>query len=301
VLLGVVVVTVMMFLPSEWYEHYAAFDGPFVVLAVALPVGRLAAVTRPGSAEAFVVAAATTLVIAVMALASVSTSVMQGPVRSYASADSIIPPGACVVTDTASATIAINRFNATSSGCPQLVDSVGTLIATTDGQDLTGSRAVLTADTSVWQEVFSRAQYVWLIGRSGNTGARMAWTPALHAYFVRQFRLVGFASTFHGDGNVPRGGLYARRDLLPRNRFPGAANKPQQQHDAAWRLRNGEVAVRDQPIRIVCRPRHVPKRHAVVLGYPEQEARAARLVEPQRPTCPRMRDLNSHRLAGTDR
>jgi alpha-1,2-mannosyltransferase len=302
VLLGVVVVTVMMFLPSEWYEHYAAFDGPFLVLAVALPVGRLAAVTRPGSARAFVVAVATTLVIAVMALASVSTSVMQGPVRSYASADSIIPPGACVVTDTASATIAINRFNATSSGCPQLVDSVGTLIATTDGQDLTGSRAVLAADTRVWQDVFSRAEYVWLTGRSGNTGARIAWTPALHAYFVRQFRLVGFASTFHGDGNVPRGGLYARRELLPRNRFPGAANKSQQQHDAAWRLHNDEVAVRVQLIRIVSRPRHVPKRHAVVvLGYPEQEARPARLVEPQRPTCPRMRDLNSHRLAGTAR
>ena len=44
--LGVVAVTLLMFVPSEWYEHYAAFDGPFVVLAVALPVARLLAVTR---------------------------------------------------------------------------------------------------------------------------------------------------------------------------------------------------------------------------------------------------------------
>jgi len=52
VLLGAVVVTVMMFVSSEWYEHYAAFDGPFVVLAVALPVARLVAVTRLRPAEA---------------------------------------------------------------------------------------------------------------------------------------------------------------------------------------------------------------------------------------------------------
>ena len=105
-----------------------------------------------------------------------------------------------MVTDTASATIAVNRLTATSPGCPQLVDSVGTLIATTGGRDLTGSRAVLAADTSAWQEAFSRAQYVWLIGNGGNTSERIAWTPALHAYFVGHLRLIAFPSSFRGKG-----------------------------------------------------------------------------------------------------
>ena len=157
-----------------------------------------------------VVGTAAALVIAVLTLASVSVSVRQAPVRSYAAADRIIPPGACVVTDTASATIVVNRFTASSPGCPQLVDSVGTLIATTGGQDLTGSRSVLAADTSAWQEAFSRAQYVWLIGNGGNTSQRIAWTWSLFWYFDRHFRLVAFASRFRGKGDVPGGGLYVR-------------------------------------------------------------------------------------------
>ena len=212
VLAGVVVVTAMMFVPSEWYEHYAAFDGPFVVLAVALPVARLATAGQPRAAGAARLAAgaAAALVIAVLTLASVSASVGQAPVWSDAAADRIIPPGACVVTDTASATIAVNRFTAASPGCPQLVDSVGTLIATTGGRDRTGSRAVLAADTIAWQEAFSRAQYVWLIGNGGNTSERIAWTRSLFGYFDRHFRLLKFASRFRGKGDVPGGGLYVR-------------------------------------------------------------------------------------------
>ncbi len=113
-------------------------------------------------------------------------------------------------TDTASATISIDRFTAASPGCPQLVDSVGTLIATTRGQDLAGSQAALAADTSAWQDAFSRARYVWLIGNGGNTGGRIAWTWPLFGYFDRHFRLLKFASGFRGKGDVPRGGLYVR-------------------------------------------------------------------------------------------
>jgi alpha-1,2-mannosyltransferase len=209
VLAGAVVVTAMMFVPSEWYEHYAAFDGPFVVLALALPVARLAAAAAPGTAGTFAAATAAAVVTA-LALASVSASARQVPVRSIAAARGLIPPGACVVTDTASATISIDRFTAASPGCPQLVDSVGTLIATTRGQDLTGSQAALAADTSAWQDAFSRARYVWLIGNGGNTGGRIAWTWSLRGYFDRHFRLLKFASRFRGKGNVPRGGLYVR-------------------------------------------------------------------------------------------
>jgi hypothetical protein len=223
VLSGLVAVTAMMFAPSEWYEHYAAFDGPFVVLAVALPVARLAAAARGrpaglGPAPGAFTAATAAVVIAVLALASVGASARQRPARSYAAAGGIIPPGACVVTDTASATITAGRFIAASPGCPQLVDSVGTLIATTGGGDMTASRALLATDTSVWQAAFRTARYVWLIGNRGNTGARIAWTWELDRYFAGHFRLVAFGSRFPGRREVPRGGLYARKLRRPGNR-----------------------------------------------------------------------------------
>jgi len=214
VLFGSVIVTAMMFSPSEWYEHYAAFAGPFLVLLAALSAtarhGQEAA-GRPGSPP-WAVAAAVVLVLAIAAMtaADVISATRQRPPVSLAAAKALIPPGACVLTDTVSVTIAIDRFGAGSPGCPQIVDTVGTLISTTDGQDFDGSRAVRRADTRVWQSAFSHARYVWLVGNGGNTGARIVWTAALHAYFVRHFRLIAFPSPFPGKGNVPPGGLYER-------------------------------------------------------------------------------------------
>ena len=227
VLFGAVIVTAMMFLPSEWYEHYAAFAGPFLVLLVALSAtarrGQEAA-GRPGSPPwAGILAAAVVvlvLAIAAMTAADVISGTRQRPPVSLAAAKALIPPGACVLTDTVSVTIAIDRFTAASPGCPQIVDTVGTLISTTDGQDFDGSPAVRPADTRVWQSAFSHARYVWLVGNSGNTGARIVWTAALHAYFVRHFRLIAFPSPFRGKGNVPPGGLYASR-ATPRHRSAG--------------------------------------------------------------------------------
>ena len=105
----------------------------------------------------------------------------------------------------------IGRFSARSPGCPAIVDTVGTLIATTHGKDFVAGPGVLQADTQVWQQAFQQARYVWLIGNNGYTGARIAWTPALHAYFETHFRLIGLPSSRLGAGNVPRGGLYIRK------------------------------------------------------------------------------------------
>ena len=149
--------------------------------------------------------------IAAMTAADGISATTQRPPVSLAAAKALIPPGACVLTDTVSVTIAMDRFTAASPGCPQIVDTVGTLISTTDGEDFDGSLAVRLADTRVWQSAFSHARYVWLVGNGGNTGARIVWTAALHAYFVRHYRLIAFPSPFPGKGDVPRGGLYIRK------------------------------------------------------------------------------------------
>jgi hypothetical protein len=213
----------MLFSPSEWYVHYAAFAGPFLAILIALTAARFAA-ARPAARKparkrarnprawipvsAAVLAA---LLIAAMGAADGYAVTALNPARNLSAASALIPPGACVLTDTAAATVVIGRFSASSPGCPAIVDTVGTLIATTDGQDFVAGPGVLRADTQVWQQAFEHAQYVWLIGNNGYTGARIAWTPALHAYFEAHFRLIGLPSSSLGARNVPRGGLYLRR------------------------------------------------------------------------------------------
>ena len=214
------VVTGMLFSPSEWYVHYAAFAGPFLAVLVGLSAGRLVAARQPPVQKprhwvrvcAGVVAA---LLIAAMGAADGYTVTTLYPARDLSAASALIPPGACVLTDTAAATIVIGRFSASSPGCSVIVDTVGTLIATTHGKDFVAGPGVLQADTQVWQQAFQQARYVWLIGNNGYTGARIAWTPALHAYFETHFRLIGLPGSNLGAGNVPRGGLYIRRTGSP--------------------------------------------------------------------------------------
>jgi alpha-1,2-mannosyltransferase len=230
-LVSTIVVTGMLFSPSEWYVHYAAFAGPFLAVLLALSAARLFAPGKPRRPRrekpgkprreklgkprkirlVSVAAVFTVLAIAAMGAAEGYTVTTLYPARDLSQASALIPPGACVLTDTAAATIVIDRFSTSSPGCPAVVDTVGTLIATTHGQDFVAGPAVLQADTRVWQLAFEQAEYVWLIGNNGYTGARIAWTPALLAYFVSHFRLIGLASSFPGGGNVPRGGLYVRR------------------------------------------------------------------------------------------
>jgi alpha-1,2-mannosyltransferase len=227
------VVIGMLFSPSEWYVHYAAFAGPFLVVLIGLSAARLFTPgkakpekARPENAKpenakprkrprrirtVSIAAVFAALAIAAMGAADGYTVTTLYPARSLQEASALIPPGACVLTDTASVTIVIDRFSARSPGCPAVVDTVGTLIATTHGKDFVAGPGVLQADTQVWQQAFRHAEYVWLIGNNGYTGARIAWTPALHAYFVSHFRLIAFPSSFAGAGNVPRGGLYIRR------------------------------------------------------------------------------------------
>ena len=209
------VVVGMLFSPSEWYVHYAAFAGPFLAVLVGLSAGRLVAARQPPVQKprhwvrvcAGVVAA---LLIAAMGAADGYAVTTLYPARDLSAASALIPPGACVLTDTAAATVVIGRFSASSPGCPAIVDTVGTLITTTHGKDFVAGPGVLQADTQVWRQAFQQARYVWLIGNNGYTGARIAWTPALHAYFETHFRLIGLPSSYLGAGNVPRGGLYIR-------------------------------------------------------------------------------------------
>ena len=227
-----IVVTVMFLWPRLYYSHYGAFAGPFLALAIALPIGLLARwpAGRPTAAGTIADGAPTrtpppapvaplTAALAVALTAGLvwggysalrNESTLHGA-QVAAAADKIIPAGACVVTNGASYTIAADRFFSHAPDCPPMVDSFGTLFAMTSGGNQNSPPAVLRPVVDLWQGILERAQYVWL---NSDTESQIPWNSQLDRYFRSHFRLIGLAGTPTPARypDVPRPGVYARRD-----------------------------------------------------------------------------------------
>jgi hypothetical protein len=212
-LLGALAVIILFLWPQLYYPHYGAFEGPFLALALALPVGLL----RPAESSIHLGAALAVGMTAAVLVAAVSLwqvgrmTRVKSPIAPsvIATADQLIPPGSCVVTNNPSYTIAGNRFVSNVPGCPSVVDSFGTLMAMTGGQDLGARPRVIRSAAGAWQTWFAHADYVWLDPTGG--AGQIPWTYALNSYLAGHFRLVAMPSHHPPHGYVPRGGLYQRR------------------------------------------------------------------------------------------
>jgi len=188
-----VLVIIMFLWPPQFHYHFAAFLAPWLALTIALPVSRLLADMPPSTASpaakrqlGWAAVGLSAIVLAV--LAGFQTRFESGPVRVIgpipATIDRIIPPGACVLTDQVSVTLAANRFVSDVPGCSQMVDSVGTDLALSNGlKPFTGAGNV-PAVAAAWNYAFSHAQYVIL---TATNTRRIAWTPALQAYLSDHF------------------------------------------------------------------------------------------------------------------
>ena len=225
-----ILVTVMLLWPRLYYSHYGAFAGPFLALAIALPIGLLAgwpairpaAGTRTTAAIMPAVITPDTITPLTAALAVALTaglvwggysalkneSTLHGS-EVAAAADKLIPAGACVVTNGASYTIAVGRFFSGTPDCPPMVDSFGTLFAMTSGGNQNSPAAALRPVVELWQSTLERAQYVWL---NSDTESQIPWNSQLYDYFRTHFRLIGLAGTPTParTPDVPRRGVYAR-------------------------------------------------------------------------------------------
>lgn len=209
VLVSAVAVLLMLSWPYGYYTHYGAFAGPFIALALALPVGLMRPAGRGNLIRTLAVGAVAAAIIGGMGLRQLEMQVHLQPWDSpAATADRLIPRGSCVLTNAAALTITANRFVPDTAGCPSMVDSFGTLIAMTGGHNLAAKPQVLGSVDALWHSAFAHAAYVWL---DGPTQGVIPWTRGLHDYFVNHFRLIGLASTQPGDRRVPRGGLYIQR------------------------------------------------------------------------------------------
>jgi hypothetical protein len=179
---------------SQFFLHFPAFLAPFLALALAQPLTRLAAAAggRPaGPAWRWAAAGAGVLVIALGAVSqagSVTTPNSRMKPSYLAAARRIIPPGACVVSDQASILIAANRFSSDVPGCSPMVDGLATDYALSHGRNGNTGAGRFPAVAAAWRAAFTHAGYVWLSGRF--SARRIAWNPSLRGYFRAHFRPV---------------------------------------------------------------------------------------------------------------
>ena len=179
--------------PVDFYYHYAAFLAPFLALTMALPAARLLAALPAGGTRArlrwplrsaMTTAAATLVVLTVFQVNFESREHTSVPVSEMAIARRLIPPGACVATDQASTTIAIDRFVSAVPGCSLMIDGLGTDYALSEGHSPQTGAGNSPAVEAAWMSVFRAAGYAWLTTVSYR---RIPWTPRLKAYFNSHF------------------------------------------------------------------------------------------------------------------
>jgi len=177
--------------PADFYYHYAAFLAPFLALVLALPTSRLLAALPAEGAQlrwlrgaTMMTAAATIVVLTVFQVIVESHNHTSVPPTELAAAQRLIPPGACVATDQASYTIAIDRFVSTNPECSLMIDGLGIDYALSNGRNpQTGAGGSPTVEVA-WMSAFRAAKYVWL---TADAYRRIPWTPRLAAYFNSHF------------------------------------------------------------------------------------------------------------------
>jgi alpha-1,2-mannosyltransferase len=192
VVLTTALVVVMFCLADQFYYHFVAFLVPFAAMSIAVPLSRLLAIVPSGGRpRARRLVRSLTAVLAGVAVVFVAVTQFRaesvhanviGPAPRLV--ERVIPPGACVLTDQASMTILANRFYSDVPGCPQMVDGLATDLALSHGRKPSSGAGKVPAVAAVWRQAFARAQFVLL---SPNNAGRIAWTPALRAYFNANF------------------------------------------------------------------------------------------------------------------
>ena len=120
--------------PADFYFHYSDFLAPFLALSLGLAAGRLEAALRGPArgagrrpaGDGLRWRAVTGVVVAAFAAMAVAQAYHEdrarGSVTPAAAIARFVPPGACVLTDEVSYTIAADRFFSSSRGCPQVVE-----------------------------------------------------------------------------------------------------------------------------------------------------------------------------------
>jgi alpha-1,2-mannosyltransferase len=176
---------------SAFFYHYPAFPGPWLAIIAGVALGHLCGLlsvtlrTAATGLVAVVLAAVAILQLTEVAQVTVPTGIGQ--------IDALIPPGACVVSDTVSFTIAANRFTAAKPGCPVVIDSLATTLVLTHGVSVQGGADKDASAVTAWRDILLRAQYVWM---STNHWRRIpfGWNTPQWTWFTDHFRQIAPAA-----------------------------------------------------------------------------------------------------------
>ncbi|HTX01333.1 MAG TPA: hypothetical protein VMD59_21290, partial [Acidimicrobiales bacterium] len=218
--LGATAVSVaIMFVPHTFYSHYAYLPDACLALALALGLDRCRAVVRSlvhadasgngrravialgGLLTAAALAGAALLVPAECAWAARSLRGVGDPGPEIAS---IVPPGACALSDAVGVLISANRYS-TASGCPALVDPTGLWIAMDPSHPPLVPGPPDPRLVAGWEQRLSRADYFVSITRRS---FRIPWDPALEAWFASHYHLAAVDRAFiYENDHPPPGGV----------------------------------------------------------------------------------------------
>jgi alpha-1,2-mannosyltransferase len=211
---------ILMFLsPSQFLYHFMGFLGPFLAASVALPLARCADGVRrwlPISEVNWTQGGLTMLAVPIIggfaALQAAALTGLPGYLVPSPAIQRLVPPGACLLSDTAPPLVLTGRLISTEPGCVTLLDSMGADLDLSHGLKPDTGAARSQALEQMWWRAFRHAQFV-LLKYSQNP--RVAWTPALEAYFGRHFTAIFHQGTLHGSDSQYYT-LYRRRSLSER-------------------------------------------------------------------------------------
>jgi alpha-1,2-mannosyltransferase len=174
---SIAALAVAQLVPGQYYPHYPAVLAPFLAVLLAVSFGRIGDRRAPALSLAIAAGGVAVLLAGQIAyLRGVSTPDVAGAV------DSIVPAGGCAVSDAPRNLVTADRFVATASGCTNMTDPAGTMLALDETSEA----------SSVWHGVFDRVDYVVT-----ETPIRSWAIPGdASAYVAEHFRLVRSGGLF---------------------------------------------------------------------------------------------------------
>ena len=194
---------------SAFFYHYPAFPGPWLAIVTGVALWRLVSALQI-SFRRLAVGFVTVVTVVLAAAAVVQlTEVSQVTLPSGSERiTSMIPPGACVLTDETSLVISADRFTAAKPGCPVVIDALATTLVLTHGVSVQGGANHNATAIAAWQHLVLQAPYVWL---SPNHWRRIpfGWWTSQWTWFSAHFKQV--VPSKEGDWIRGVGQLYVRR------------------------------------------------------------------------------------------
>lgn len=205
-LASVSVIVIGLMIPYDFFINYASLLGPFLAMAVGLSIGRI--VDHP-KLVAQISGALLAIGLCIHAVYFVDTWDTAPPFDPSATIEASVPPGACVISDSAIVLILANRFDTSGAQCPNIVDSYGLDLVLANGHTFPAGGSVSPVVQAAWFSYFEHANYLVFTSLADT---RIPATSAILSILHNDFSSVAPSV---GISSPPYSGIYARTSPSP--------------------------------------------------------------------------------------